>query len=228
MPWSVVNRFLCMVVSCIFIYPMRTRVKICGITRPDDALEAVRQGADAIGLVFYPPSPRAVTASQAAEILALLPPFVTVVGLFVNASRQEIAEVLSRTRLDMLHFHGDETPAECGGHGRPYIKAVRMRPGVDLHDLSRKYTGSVGLLLDSYQQGLPGGTGKTFEWDRIPQDMRETIVLAGGLNPDNVEQAIRSVRPFAVDVSGGVEQEKGIKDTMKIAAFMRGVEHANQ
>lgn len=206
---------------------MRTRVKICGITRTEDALGAVAWGVDAIGLVFHPPSPRAVSPEQAKRIAACLPPFVTLVGLFVDASRNQIAEVLSQTRLDLLQFHGNESPRDCTGHGRPYIKAVRMRPDVDLHALRRRYSGAAGLLLDSYRPGLPGGTGETFEWDRIPADLSGSIVLAGGLNVANVEQAIRRVRPYAVDVSGGVERDKGIKDGDKIAEFMRGVERAN-
>jgi phosphoribosylanthranilate isomerase len=207
---------------------MRTRVKICGITRPQDGLEAVRLGADAIGLVFYPPSPRAVSLEQAQAITRVLPPFVTVVGLFVNASRQEIEQVRSATLLDLLQFHGDEGPEECTGHGVPYIKAVRMRPEVDLHRERERFPDAAGLLLDTYEKGKPGGTGNAFAWERIPADLASSIVLAGGLNSDNVEQAIRQVHPYAVDVSGGVEQEKGIKDGEKIAAFMRGVERANR
>lgn len=207
---------------------MRTRVKICGITRPEDAAAAVRAGADAIGLVFYPPSPRAITASRAAQIIHTLPPFVTTVGLFVNAAADEVAEVLKTVPLDLLQFHGEESPAACEEHGRPYIKAVRMRPDVDLADLGRRYASALGLLLDSYQPGVPGGTGATFDWGRIPVVLRDRIILAGGLSPDNVEHAIQQVRPYAVDVSGGVEQEKGIKDEEKIRAFMRGVERANR
>ncbi len=207
---------------------MRTRVKICGITRTEDALAALEQGADAIGLVFYPPSSRAVTAAQAATIVAQLPPFVTVVGLFVNASRGEIGRVLSRTRLDLLQFHGDESPQACSGHGRPYIKAVRMREGVDLYAMRERYGDSAGLLLDSYQRGVPGGTGESFAWERIPADLAASIVLAGGLSPDNVERAIEQVRPYGVDVSGGVERARGIKDPKKIAMFMRGVKRADQ
>lgn len=207
---------------------MRTRVKICGITRPEDALAAVDAGADAIGLVFYPPSPRAITAARAASILQRLPPFVTTVGLFVNATADELAETLEQVPLDLLQFHGDETAAACEGHGRPYIKALRMRPGLDLGEMERQYPSASGLLLDSYQPGKPGGTGVTFDWVRIPEAMRGRIILAGGLSPDNVEAAIRQVHPYAVDVSGGVEQEKGIKDEEKIRAFIRGVERANR
>lgn len=207
---------------------MRVRVKICGITRPEDARQAISQGADAIGLVFYPPSPRAVSARQAAGIVAQLPPFVTVVGLFVNARREEVAEVLSATRIDLLQFHGDETPEACSGHGRPYIKAVRMRQGIDLPALREEYKAAAGLLLDTYQKGVPGGTGATFNWEMIPPQMAGEIILAGGLSAENIESAIRQVRPYAVDVSGGVERERGIKDSSKIEAFMRGVERANQ
>ena len=207
---------------------MRTRVKICGITRTEDALRAVGQGADALGLVFYPASPRAVSIEQADAIARCLPPFVTLVGLFVDASRNQIAEVLSQTRIDLLQLHGDESPEDCTGHGRPVIKVVRMRQGVDLHSLWRRYAGTAGLLLDTYRPGVPGGTGESFQWDLIPRDLAGAIVLAGGLNPANVEQAIRRVRPYAVDVSGGVELRKGIKDGDKIAAFMRGVERADQ
>ena len=203
-------------------------MKICGITNPEDAHAAVEQGADALGLVFYPPSPRAVTVERAQAVVRGLPPFVTVVGLFVNAQREQIAETLSQVRIDLLQFHGDESPHECAGHGRPYIKAVRMGDGVDPRAERETYTGAAGLLLDSYRQGVPGGTGATFDWGVIPEDLADSIILAGGLEPDNVEQAIRLVRPYAVDVSGGVERDKGLKDREKIAAFMRGVERANR
>ena len=206
---------------------MRTRVKICGITRAEDAREAVRQGADAIGLVFYPPSPRSVGLDQARELVYGLPPFVTVVGLFVDAERAEIRRVLSRVRIDLLQFHGGESPEECAGHGRPYIKAVRMREGIDLTRMEYEYRDAAGLLLDSYQAGKPGGTGAVFDWARIPPEMASRIVLAGGLDPENVESAVRRVRPYAVDVSGGVERSKGIKDAARIAAFLRGVERGN-
>jgi phosphoribosylanthranilate isomerase len=207
---------------------MRTRIKICGITAPEDALAAVNCGADAIGLVFYPPSPRAVNPAQAVEITRCLPPFVTVTGLFVNASREEIAGILSEARIDLLQFHGDESPEECRGHGRPYIKALRMRPGLDLQAQAEAYADASGLLLDTYEKGKPGGTGNVFNWDLIPEAMRGGIILAGGLDHENVEQAVRRIRPYAVDVSGGVEQSKGIKDVEKIAAFIRGVERAKQ
>jgi len=207
---------------------MRTRVKICGITRRDDALEAVKQGADAIGLVFYPPSPRAVSIEQAGQIVEGLPPFVTVTGLFVNAERSRLAAILSQTRIDLLQFHGNESPEACEHYGRPYIKAIRMRDGVDLPALNKHYAGAAALLLDAYTEGVPGGTGNRFDWDRIPRDLDGNIILAGGLSPENVESAVRQVQPFAVDVSGGVESKTGVKDHAKMASFMRGVRSASE
>jgi phosphoribosylanthranilate isomerase len=202
---------------------MRTRVKICGITRPEDGLAAARLGADAIGLVFYPPSPRAVETEQAREIVSHLPPFVTVVGLFVNEDPGRLSEVISRVPIDLLQFHGDESPEACRGHGRPWIKAIRMREETDLQEEAAAYSSASGLLLDTFEKGKPGGTGKSFDWDRIPGNLASKIVLAGGLNPQNVVQAIAQVRPYAVDVSGGVEASKGIKSAEKIAAFIEGV-----
>jgi len=207
---------------------MRTRVKICGITREKDALDAVRLGTDAIGLVFYPPSPRAVTIEQAANIVSRLPPFITVVALFVDASRDAIAAVLDQVRIDLIQFHGSETPEDCSGHDRPWIKAVRMQENADLYAIKERYADASALLLDAYQAGKPGGTGTVFDWSRIPTDMASSIILAGGLSAENIESAIQQVQPYAVDVSGGVEQSKGIKNTDKIAAFMCGVERANQ
>jgi phosphoribosylanthranilate isomerase len=207
---------------------MRTRVKICGITRTEDAHAAIKYGADAIGLVFYPPSPRAVTIEQAKEIVSGLAPYVTVVGLFVNEDRDKIDHVLTNVRIDLLQFHGDETPEECLNYSKPYTKAIRMRDGVDLKTELEKYSLAEGLLLDTYRKGVPGGTGTVFDWEQIPPDIADSIILAGGLNPENVGQAIQQVRPYAVDVSGGVEKAKGIKDQKKIAAFMRGVNSANR
>ncbi|MFU8836680.1 MAG: phosphoribosylanthranilate isomerase [Thiohalomonadaceae bacterium] len=207
--------------------PTRTRIKICGITRPEDGLLAARAGADAIGLVFYAPSPRAVTVEQAAAICAALPPFVTTVGLFVDASQAEVEQVLRQVPLDLLQFHGDESPAFCRGFGRPWIKAVRMAEGVELAVEAERYHDAQGLLLDSFQQGLPGGTGHAFDWARIPAGLQMPIILAGGLNPQNIQQAVQTVRPWAVDVSSGVEASKGIKDADKINAFMRGVHTAD-
>lgn len=191
-------------------------------------LAAVSLGADAIGLVFYPPSPRAVDAEKAAEIVSVLPPFVTVVGLFVNAERALIADILSKVPLDLLQFHGDESAADCTGHGRPFVKAIRMREGTDLLQERERYQNASALLLDTYKKGVPGGTGSRFEWSMIPSSLRSEIILAGGLDAGNVEHAIAEVQPYAVDVSGGVERAKGVKDVEKIAAFMRGVERANQ
>lgn len=205
---------------------MNTRVKICGITRPEDALAAAEAGADAIGLVFYDKSPRAVDIGQAWEILDVLPPFVTTVGLFVNADAQTIEDILVEVPLDLLQFHGDEAPDFCEQFGTPYIKAVRMREGTDLKGIAQRYTGAQGLLLDTFRPGVPGGTGEAFDWSLAQQPCDKPIILAGGLRPDNVAQAIAQVRPWAVDVSGGVEKEKGIKDSGKISAFIQAVKQA--
>ena len=205
---------------------MRTRVKICGITRAQDALQAVKQGADAIGLVFYPKSPRNVSAAQAAEIVSQIPAFVTVVGLFVDAEPAFIQEVISSVKLDLLQFHGDETPSACRQYSRPYMKAIRVKNGTNLVQYAADYADARALLLDAFAEGVPGGTGLVFDWSLIPQNLPLPIVLAGGLNAENVGVAIEQVRPYAVDVSGGVEASKGIKDAAKIAAFMQGVSYA--
>ncbi|MNM39278.1 N-(5'-phosphoribosyl)anthranilate isomerase [compost metagenome] len=202
------------------------RSKICGITRIEDALAAAEAGADAIGLVFYAKSPRAVDVRQARAIIAELPPFVTTVGLFVNASRCELNEILEVVPLDLLQFHGDETPQDCEGYHRPWIKALRVRPGDDLEAACQRYAGARGILLDTYVPGVPGGTGEAFDWSLVPARLGKPIILAGGLSADNVGQAIARVKPYAVDVSGGVEQAKGIKDAAKIEAFMRAVKQA--
>lgn len=199
------------------------RSKICGITRIEDALAAAEAGADAIGLVFYAKSPRAVTAEQARAIVRALPPFVTTVGLFVNASRCELNEILEVVPLDLLQFHGDETPADCEGYHRPYIKAVRVRPGEDLEAICKQYSGASGILLDTFVAGVPGGTGEAFDWSLVPARLSKPVILAGGLSAANVAQAIAQVQPYAVDVSGGVEAAKGIKDAEKIEAFMQAV-----
>lgn len=206
---------------------MKTAVKICGVTRIQDALAAARCGAHAIGLVFYAPSPRYVEPEAAAAIVRALPPFVTPVGLFVNADGDEVRSVISRVKVQLLQFHGAETPEFCGRFELPYMKAVRVRPGVDLLQYARDFAGAKALLLDAFQQGLHGGTGASFDWDLVPSALPLPIVLSGGLTPDNVAAAIRRVKPCAVDVSSGVEVEKGIKDALKIAAFMRGVGHAD-
>lgn len=199
------------------------RSKICGITRIEDALAAVEAGADAIGLVFYAKSPRAVNVQQARAIIAALPPFVTTVGLFVNASRCELGEILDAVSLDLLQFHGDETPAECEGYHRPYIKALRVKAGDDIAAACKAYSGASGILLDTYVEGVPGGTGEAFDWSLVPQGLSKPIILAGGLSAENVAEAIARVRPYAVDVSGGVEQSKGVKDHAKIRAFIQAV-----
>ncbi len=201
----------------------RTRVKICGITSVEMALEAVNSGADAIGLVFYPPSPRVVTSDIAAEIVSALPAFVTAVGLFVNEEQAVIEEIVKNTGIGMLQFHGNECPDYCAGFSFPYIKALRMSDDIDLFEQRDLYKQARSLLLDTYRAGVPGGTGETFNWERIPRDLAGEIILAGGLNPENISEAITLVRPYAVDVSGGVEAEKGVKSPEKIRQFMRGV-----
>jgi phosphoribosylanthranilate isomerase len=199
------------------------RSKICGITRIEDALAAVEAGADAIGFVFSPKSPRAVSVQQARAIIAALPPFISTVGLFVNASRCELNETLDAVPLDMLQFHGDETPEQCEGYHRPFIKALRVQAGDDIAASCRMYSRASGILLDTFVAGVPGGTGETFDWALIPSNLEKPIILAGGLTSANVAQAIAQVRPYAVDVSGGVEKSKGIKDHDKIRAFMSAV-----
>lgn len=204
----------------------RTRIKICGLTRAQDVRAAVECGADAIGFVFYPPSPRAVSIGQAAELAALLPPFVTAVGLFVNPAPGEVEAVLERVPLQLLQFHGDESEADCARHRRPWIKAARMRPGVDLLEFAALHPRAGGILVDAFVDGYGGG-GRTFDWTLIPAGFARPLVLSGGLDADNVAEAIRRVRPWAVDVSSGVESAKGIKDAERIAAFIAGVRHAD-
>lgn len=202
------------------------RSKICGITRIEDALVAADAGADAIGLVFYAPSPRAVSVQQARQIIAALPPFVTTVGLFVNATRCEIGEILDAVPLDTLQFHGDETPAECEGHGRPWYKALRVKAGEDIVAQAERFAGASAILLDTFVAGIPGGTGEVFDWSLIPEGMPKPLILAGGLSADNVQQAIAQVHPFAVDISGGVERDKGIKDALAVRTFVERVRSA--
>lgn len=202
------------------------RVKICGITRLEDALAAIEAGADALGFVFYGPSPRAITPAQAAAIVAQLPPFVTITGLFVDAAESEVREVLRQVPLDLLQFHGNESNADCARFGRPWIKALRVQPGQDLAAAIAAHPDARGILLDAWHPEQPGGTGLQFDWNLVPAESRRPLILAGGLNPDNVAQAIRQTRPYAVDVSGGVEYAKGVKDAAKIQAFMAGVRSA--
>ncbi len=209
------------------IATLSCRVKICGITREQDALAVAMSGADAIGLVFYEKSPRHVSIMQAAKLVAALPPFVTVVGLFVNASADTVREVLSSVSLDVLQFHGDESPEYCEQFHKPYLKAIRVKAGVDLLQCAAEYQTAQGLLLDAYVEGVPGGTGAVFEWSLIPEVLRSRIILSGGLDDSNVGLAIAQIRPYAVDVSSGVELSGGIKDTLKIARFMHEVKRMN-
>jgi phosphoribosylanthranilate isomerase len=203
---------------------LRVRVKICGITRLEDALDAVAQGADAIGLVFYEGSPRNVTISQAAEIVNQIPAFVSTVGLFVNAESSFIREVISKVKLDLLQFHGDETASECAAFSHPFIKAIRVKSDTNLVQYAEDFSAAKALLLDTYAEGVAGGTGQVFDWNLIPKELAKPVILAGGLTADNVARAISLVNPYAVDVSGGVEASKGIKDVAKIAAFMQQVD----
>lgn len=198
----------------------RVRVKICGITQSEDATQAVTAGADALGLVFYQRSPRAIDIETARAISAVAGPFVTLVGLFVDAEPERVASVLAEVPLQLLQFHGDESPAYCEAFERPYIKAIRMRPDVDLEALMAAHPKAQGFLLDAYRPGVPGGTGETFDWQRVPRDSKRPIVLAGGLTPDNVAEAVAQTQPYAVDVSGGVEASAGRKDTYKVRQFV--------
>ncbi len=201
----------------------RTRVKICGLTRPDQARAAAALGADAIGLVFYPPSPRYLDWGQARRIAGAVPPFVTVVGLFVNAEPATVREALREVpQLQLLQFHGEEDEAYCRAFGRPYIKAARVRPELDLVKYAFSFPTAQGLVLDAFVEGYGGG-GQTFDWSLIPARLPLPIILSGGLDPQNVAQAVRSLRPWAVDVSSGVESARGIKDESKMAAFIAGV-----
>ena len=202
---------------------MSTRIKICGITRVEDATAAIAAGADAIGLVFDRRSARCVDIARSRAIAREVPPFVALVGLFVDATSERVEEVLREVPLSLLQFHGNEPPEQCHRYGRPYIKAIRMRDGVDLKHEAARYADASGLLLDSFVAEQAGGSGKTFDWNRIPRDVGRPIVLAGGLTVDNVRDAIARVRPAAVDVSSGVEVSKGIKDPQKIAAFIAAV-----
>jgi len=202
---------------------IRTRVKICGITSPEDGLDAARLGADAIGLVFYGKSPRAVDLAAAKRICAALPPFVTTAGLFVDPEPGEVERVLAEVPIDLLQFHGDEAPERCAAFGRPYIKAVRMAQGADVGAAAARYSEARALLLDAYRPGVPGRTGASFDWERVPRRLSKPLILAGGLKPRNVAEAIRVVGPFAVDVSSGVEAARGQKDRTLMAEFVKEV-----
>lgn len=202
---------------------MRTRVKICGITRREDALAAAELGVDAIGFVFYASSPRHIDKVGARDICRSLPPFITKVGLFVNAIAEQVHETREFVGLDLLQFHGDEDPEYCHGFDQPYLKVVRMQTDTDLAEVASRFPRASALLLDSFIDGQAGGTGKTFDWAKVPAGLPMPVVLAGGLTADNVASAIKQVRPYAVDVSSGVEHAGGIKDASKMAAFMRAV-----
>lgn len=204
-----------------------TRVKVCGITRVEDGLAAAHAGVDAIGLVFHGASARNVEIARAADIARGLPPFVSTVALFVNPEPERVRAVLAGVRPDLLQFHGEEAPAFCRAFGAPYIKAVRVRPGVDLLQSAALYADARGLLLDAWSDAAHGGTGERFDWSLIPTRLPLPMILAGGLSPANVAAAVRQVRPWAVDVSSGVEAAKGIKDAARIAAFMKEVRNAD-
>ena len=203
-----------------------TRVKICGITRPEDGVAAAGAGADAIGLMFFAGSPRRVSPDQARRIADALPPFVTIVGVFVDPDPREVRAAMAAVPLQLLQFHGDESPAFCEGFALPYMKAVRVRPGLDLVQYASRFSKAKALLLDAFVQGAHGGTGQSFDWSLVPPGLDLPLVLSGGLNPENVADAIRQTRPWAVDVSSGVETAQGIKDPEKMVAFMQGVRSA--
>jgi len=203
------------------------RVKICGLTRDEDVQTAVASGADALGFVLYAPSPRAVSPEQAAQLIKSAPAFVTTVALFVNESAAEIKRAISLCPFDLLQFHGDESPEFCRQFNHPYMKAIRVRSADDIHRAVQQYPDAKALLLDAYVENLPGGTGQAFDWRLIPQ-LTIPWVLAGGLNANNVADAINQVQPFAVDVSGGVEASKGIKDARKIKEFIHEVRNVER
>jgi phosphoribosylanthranilate isomerase len=205
---------------------MRTRIKICGLTRVDNALDAARAGADAIGMVFYPPSPRHVEPAQAREIVRALPAFVNTVALFVDADAATVQSVIEQVRPSLLQFHGDESAAYCRQFNLPYIKAVRVRPGLNLVQYAAQFDDAQGILLDAFVAGAVGGTGQSFDWDLIPVDLPLPLILSGGLDAENVAAAIRRTRPWAVDVSSGVEAAKGIKDATKVVQFIQEVSNA--
>jgi phosphoribosylanthranilate isomerase len=205
---------------------LRTRVKICGITRAQDAIAAAKAGADAIGLVFYPPSPRFLSVERAREIRDALPPFVQTVALFVNADAAQVAQVIGRVHPAMLQFHGDETPQFCAQFGLPYVKACRVKPGVDALEYLRPFSGAAAWLFDSFVPEY-GGVGESFDLSLLPRSPGRPVILSGGLTRENIAEAIRRVRPWGVDVSSGVESAKGIKDAARIAAFIAEVRNAD-
>ena len=206
---------------------MATAVKICGITRVEDGLAAARAGAHAIGLMFYRESPRCITPAKAFDIVKALPPFITTVGVFVNATAEEVRAVVQQAPVQLLQFQGDEIPEFCRQFRLPYIKAVRVRPGKDLLQYARNYHDAKALLLDAYVEGLRGGSGVAFDWSLVPGDLPLPVILSGGLTAENVVDAVRRVRPSAVDVSSGVESARGVKDAARISAFIKRVRNAD-
>jgi phosphoribosylanthranilate isomerase len=207
---------------------MRTRIKICGITRLGDAECAVREGADALGFIFWPGSPRHIAPERAAHIVRAVPAFVATVGVFVNPEEYEVRSAIDASGVTTLQFHGEESPEFCASFGRPFLKAFKVGQGGDLLKSASRYGGACGWLFDAFDPGLVGGTGEAFDWELIPAGLSRPLILSGGLHAGNVGAAIRRVRPFAVDVSSGVEAGKGIKDAAKIAAFTQGVRSADQ
>ncbi len=207
---------------------IRTRVKICGITRVCDGLAAAGAGADALGFVFFEKSPRYVSIDKAAEICSKIPPFVTKVGLFVDANEDMVRRVIDHVHIDLLQFHGDESPEFCQNFNLPYIKAIRAKNRESILEAIEAHSAALGILIDSYVPGLAGGTGSTFDWSLVPPEHRSKIILAGGLDTENIAVAITSIRPYAVDISGGVEVRKGIKDSEKIYKFMKEVASADK
>lgn len=201
---------------------MNCQVKICGITNLKDALMACRQGADALGFVFYSKSPRYVSPETANAIVAQLPPFVVPVALFVDAEKSDVFSVIDGSSRWMIQFHGNEQEAECCSYQRPYMKALRVKKEDDIEGLVNLYPSASAILLDAYKPGVPGGTGDVFDWSLIPEHLSKPLVLAGGLTPDNVKQAVKQVAPYAVDVSGGVELSKGLKSEPKVRDFIGG------
>lgn len=207
---------------------MRTRVKICGITSLEDAVQAVEAGADALGFVFYEPSPRYVSPETVSLIVSNLPPFITTVGLFVNAETELVNKISAETKIDLLQFHGDESEQYCASFNLPYIKAVRVQEPGDIVDACTEFVSARGILLDAYKEGVPGGTGEVFDWGMIPKTCDKPLILAGGLTPVNVSKAIKSLKTYAVDVSGGVELKKGVKDHLKVSRFLEEVARASE
>ncbi len=207
---------------------MRTRVKICGFTQPDDAVAAANLGVDAIGLVFYPPSPRHVSIEQAKKIVQALPAFVSVVALFVDEQETQIRTVLEQLPVDCLQFHGEESVEACRLYNKPYMKALRVKPELDIMAAAEEYQDAAALLLDAYHPGIKGGSGSQFDWNLIPENCLLPVVLAGGLQVENARQAVETVKPYALDVSSGVESSKGIKDVAKMAAFIQAIKEGDR